>query len=158
MQHPILSILLLVLLLKTPCTRILHPGDTICPGLAPSLSNPIVNFPKFTIDFYLFLLICHVVYIKGFDIWAPKELRSFVRSNVLPSNIWSIRYFWLYRTGGQDVGYPKRLICLKTRNLKTRNPKICRNQLKSAEICQNQPKFDKIWRNQPKWAEICRID
>ena len=61
-------------------------------------------------------------------------------------NIWSIRYFWLYRTEGQDVRYSKRLICLKTRNLKTRNPKIwnpkiCQNQRKSVEICQNLPKW-----------------
>ena len=164
MQHPILSILLLVLLLKTPCTRILHPGDRICHGLAPSLSNPIVNFPKFTIDFYWFVRFCQVAYIKGLRRFSlrrssgPSALRSFGAKNVLPLNIWSIRYFWLYRTGGQDVGDPKRLICLKTQNLKTRNPKICGNQLKSAEICQNLPKSDKIWQNQPKWAEIFRSD
>ena len=98
------TLLFLVLLLLLQGGWILHGGDKTFQKQAPSLLNPSVNFQKFTEDFYRKGRICPAAYIKGLRHLSSEGATLLLRSNVLPPNIWSVRYFKLYRTEGQDVG------------------------------------------------------
>jgi len=145
MQHPILSILLLVLLLKTPCTRILHPGDTICLGLAPSLSNPLVNFPKFTIDFYLFLVICQVAYIKGLQ---------HLRDEVPPKAYGLGRDFVPQMSCPLISGVSDTFGCIgqEGKTLETQTTIINQNSTKLRQILRNFDKVIQIQTNEAKFT------
>ena len=100
MQHPILfvkSFFMVPLLYNTkiPCSKILHPGDKICQSITPALSKSLVDFPKFTINFYWFRVIWHATYIKWLRCWRAEGLtKTFSLLQILgPQTVCLLKYY-----------------------------------------------------------------